>query len=316
MDFCGRSFFLISRRENWREACWRQLILPSPFDPKFGPMPSGKRQGDTSVDTPTKAKISRYFQSLGGSKCRGAASATARKFGLNKSSGPNLVKKYDAEIEAGKAKRKYKGGANKFSEEIEAEIVDVFKTDDTMTYREAAAVLNMPSSTLHKYATKKMDYRCLDQKVRPFPSEQNRTKRVIMGKKIVYVKGPVLNEFHQDEKYYICRTLRRKRKVRKGDKEGSAKVTYAAHRRHQTQVMFSGCCGVGPDGMPMKIHFEWVCEKKTAKRKSDYHAKGEVYQVSRVMDAKYFEAELRAIGKKIRSEYTKLGHAGQRCPSN
>jgi hypothetical protein len=223
-----------------------------------------KREGDTSIDTPTKAKISRYYQSLGGDKTRGAASATARKFDLNPSSGPNLVKKYDKEIADGEAKRKYRGKASGFNDGVARNIDAQFKADETSTYEEAAAELGMPKTTLYRYATEGMDYRCLGEKVRPFPSEDNRTKRVIMGKKIVYIKGPVKNEFHQDEKYFICNSHRRKRKVKKSDREGSTKVSHAHHRRHQTQVMFSGCCGVGPDGMPIKIHFEWVSQRKVA----------------------------------------------------
>jgi hypothetical protein len=267
-----------------------------------------KRKGASSIDTPTKSKISRHFQSLGGENSRGAASATAREFGLNLSSGPNLVKRYDKEIRDGEAKRRYKGRACNFTEELGNEIDAVFEADDTATFREVAADLGMPTSTLHDYATKKMDYKCLNQKVRPLPSPENRTKRVIMGKKIVFIKGPVKNEFHQDEKYFICRTLRRKRKAKKGDKVAASRVTYAPSRRHQTQVMFSGCCGVGPDGMPIKIHFEWVCQKKTAKRNSVHHKKGDVYLESRSMDADYFEADLKQIGQKIRQQYVELGH--------
>ncbi len=89
--------------------------------------------------------------------------------------------------------------------------------------------------------------------------------------------------------------------------EGSNKVSHAHHRRHQTQSMFTGTCGVGPDGSPMKLYFEWISEEKTAKKKSKYHAKGDVYKVSTTMNAAYFEHVLRANGKAIRALYRKLG---------
>jgi hypothetical protein len=133
-----------------------------------------------------------------------------------------------------------------------------------------------------------------------------------MGNKIVYIKGPAKNEFHQDEKYFICNSHRRSRKEKKSDREGSAKVFHAHHRRHQTQAMSPGCCGVGPDGMPIKIHFERVSQKKVAQRKSKHRTSGEVYYVSRTMDAAYFEADLHRRGKKNRAAYRKLGRAGTR----
>ena len=113
-------------------------------------------------------------------------------FGLNPSSGPNLVKKYDKEVADGDARRKFKGKATSFNEDVARKIDAQFEADETATYAEAAAALGMPKTTLYDYATKDMDYRCLGHKVRPFPSDENRTKRVIMGKKIIYVKGPVL----------------------------------------------------------------------------------------------------------------------------
>ena len=84
-------------------------------------------------------------------------------------------------------------------------------------------------------------------------------------------------------------------------------VKYAPHRRHQTQVMFSGCVGAGPDGRPMKVYLQWVCEKKEAKRTSVHHKRGEVYSVSATMNADYNEKDLRACGKSIRAAYKKLG---------
>ena len=150
--------------------------------------------------------------------------------------------------------------------------------------------------------------------VRPRPSEKNLEGRVQISRRIVANKGIFKNEFHQDEKYYICNSRRRKRKVQKSDKKGTEKVDHSHHRRHQTQVMFSGACGVGPDGMPMKVHFEWICKERTALRKSKYHKKGDVYYENAMMTAEYFERDLNAIGKSIRSEYRKLGssHANTR----
>ena len=274
-----------------------------------------KRKGDSNIDTPLKGKISRYYQQLGGESARGAASATARKFELGGSGGASRVKKYDAQIRDGIASRTRRLSSGRpfgFNDTLELEIDEVFKDDDTITYAEAGAQLGIPKSTLYRYATDDMDFRCLGHTVRPTPSEAQREKRVSMGKDIVAEVGPVKNQFHQDEKYFICNSLRRRRKVRKSDKAGSQKVTHAAHRRHQVQVMFTGACGVGPSGEPVKIHFEWVCKPRTALRKSIYHAKGDVYFESTTVDAKYFEADLREIGKKIRVHYKKIGKGGVR----
>ena len=81
-----------------------------------------------------------------------------------------------------------------------------------------------------------------------------------MARAIVENKGVFKNEFHQDEKYFIHNSNRRKRKVRRSDVEGTNKTSHAHHCRHQTQVMFTGTCGVGPDGSPMMLHFEWISE--------------------------------------------------------
>ena len=57
-----------------------------------------------------------------------------------------------------------------------------------------------------------------------------------------------------------------------------------AKRRNKGGIStFTEELGVGPDGMPIKIHFEWVCQKKTAKRNSVHHKKGDVYSESRSM---------------------------------
>ena len=71
--------------------------------------------------------------------------------------------------------------------------------------------------------------------------------------------------------------------------------------------MFDGAIGVGPNGEPVKIFFEWVAKKKTAKRKSKYHKKGDVYLESCNMDVPYYTNNLRKIGKAIRAYYKKVG---------
>ena len=184
-----------------------------------------KKKGDINHDNPLKAQISRDFQSLGGSSVRGAASATARKFNLKGSGAASKVKQIDSEVAGGIASRKdrpnsilHTGRKRGFNGCVAQAIDRVFDEDETQTYREAATKLDMPLSTLYGYATKEMDYRCLDVKVRPFPSEDNRAKRVEMGKEIVSEESPVKNKFHQDEKYYIANSNRRKRKVKKSEK--------------------------------------------------------------------------------------------------
>ena len=206
-------------------------------------MGKGRTKGAQGVDTPKKAQISRDYQAAGGSQIRGAAAAVARKHGLNPTSGPGRVKKWDAEIRDGvasRAKRRSSGRPKGLSPEVKQNIEDVFREDDTQTYREAAEKLGLPASTLHDYATKDLDYRCLNQTVRPYPSEANRDKRITISQGIVGTPAPYKNEFHQDEKYYIVKARRRQRKVKKSDKAGSAKVSYAHSRRHGTQVMFTG----------------------------------------------------------------------------
>jgi len=136
----------------------------------------GRSKGSICVTTPEKGKISRHFQSLGGESVRGAASATARHFNLHKTSGARMVKKYDNEIRDGcasRANRKSTGRPKQFNADIEAEIIDAWDDDDTRTYREVAKEIALPRSTLHRYATKDMDFRCLGTTVRPMPSDAN-----------------------------------------------------------------------------------------------------------------------------------------------
>jgi hypothetical protein len=77
-----------------------------------------KRKGDSSISTPDKARISRFFQAYGGEKERGAASKTTRNFGLNNTYGPRQVKAYDREGSDGEAKRRYIGKSSKFAPQI------------------------------------------------------------------------------------------------------------------------------------------------------------------------------------------------------
>jgi len=59
----------------------------------------------SSIDSPTKAKMSRRFQQLGGEKTPGAATQTAREFELRGSGAALRVKKYDKQIAASTFKR-------------------------------------------------------------------------------------------------------------------------------------------------------------------------------------------------------------------
>ena len=182
----------------------------------------GKPKGGSNINTPLKGQISRYYQRLGGDSVRGSATATAKKFNLKGSGAAALVKKIDEQVASGKASRvnrRSSGRPSGFNEEMEAAIEGVFEEDETATYREAAEKLDLPAKTLHNYATKNMDYRCLGTTIRPLPSEINRQKRVDSAKEIIAVDGPVKNKFHQDEKWYICNTKRRKRKKRRSDKK-------------------------------------------------------------------------------------------------
>ena len=106
-----------------------------------------------AVDTPTKAQISRRFQELGGVKTPGAATATANEFKLRGSGAASKVLKYDKEIVAGSASRKFKGRQSSFSADIEEAIDEVFADDDTQTYREAAKKVGVSAATLFRYAT-------------------------------------------------------------------------------------------------------------------------------------------------------------------
>jgi transposase-like protein len=124
-------------------------------------MGKGRTKGALGVDTPTKAQISRDYQAGGGTKTRGAASAVARKHGLG-TNGPTQVKKWDVEIRDGiasRANRRSSGRPKGLTPEVKQNIEDVFREEDTQTYREAAEKLGVPKSTLHDYATIDLDYR-------------------------------------------------------------------------------------------------------------------------------------------------------------
>ena len=99
-------------------------------------MGKGRTKGAQGVDTPKKAQISRDYQAAGGSQIRGAAAAVARKHGLNPTSGPGRVKKWDAEIRDGvasRANRRSSGRPKGLSPEVKQNIEDVFREDDTQT---------------------------------------------------------------------------------------------------------------------------------------------------------------------------------------
>ena len=152
----------------------------------------------------------------------------ARKHGLG-TNGSKQVTKWDAEIRDGttsRANRRSSGRPKALTPEVKQNIEDIFREEDTQTYREAAEKLGMPKSTLHDYATKDLDFQCLSQVVRPYPSDANRDKRIAISQVIVGTPAPYKNEFHQDEKCYVVNARRRQRKVRKSDKEGSTMVSY------------------------------------------------------------------------------------------
>ena len=278
--------------------------------------PSGmpKRKRDSDVDTPFKARVSRHFQSLGGAATWGAAAATAREFGIDGTDGSARVVRYDTQIRDGTARRKRSncGREPEFDEEIEEQIVEAFDANETQTYREAAETLGMAKSTLHNYMNKFMDYRCLTDTTRPLPTADNLEARLEQSQDIIDHDGPYTDEFHQDEKYFIINSCRRKRKVRKSDTQRSRKKRKAKSRSHQTNVMFTGCVGVGPDGEPIKLHHEWVSKDKTALRSSKNHKRGDVYKVSATMNKADFLQLLRAIGSAIRTKYVSLGLPGRR----
>jgi len=101
------------------------------------PTPPKKKKGrGKTVTTPEKAKISRYYQKLGGEDTRGAAVRTARKFGLTGSNGPARVKKYDEEVARNEARRKsVPGRPSTFNDDIAKEIDSTFKAKEEQTYR-------------------------------------------------------------------------------------------------------------------------------------------------------------------------------------
>ena len=63
------------------------------------------------------------------------------------------MKKYDKEIADGEARRKYKGKASYFSEDIARKIDAQFDADETATYAEAAEALGMPKTTKREIST-------------------------------------------------------------------------------------------------------------------------------------------------------------------
>jgi len=255
-------------------------------------MPSkGRPRGAKQVSTPLKSQISRYFNKLGGSETRGAAAKTARKFGLSASNGPKQVLLYDTQVLEGTASRSnrpHTGRSKGLTEGVKQNIIDLFNETDTLTYKDGAKKLGISKSTLHDYATKDMDYRCLSQIMRPMLRDPNIERRMEMSPDIVAAPAPLTDEFHQDEKWFKINTRRKKRKVRKSDKPGAQKVVQVVNRTHDTKVMFTGCPGVGPDGQPLKIDLEWVSKVTVAKKNSRNRPAGTKVLESTTMDREYF----------------------------
>ena len=82
------------------------------------------------------------------------------------------------------------GAKNKIDGRVARAIDRLFEEDETQTHREAAEKPGMDAATFWKYATEEMDHRCLDVKLHPFLSEDNREKRVEMGREIAAEEGP------------------------------------------------------------------------------------------------------------------------------
>ena len=72
-------------------ACVFEDNIPAQFVPS-AEYAMVKRKGDRNSDTPNKAHVSQYFQSLGGERKRGAAPATARHFKMRWSGACTRVK--------------------------------------------------------------------------------------------------------------------------------------------------------------------------------------------------------------------------------
>ena len=141
-------------------------------------MPPVERQPFGDVPTPLKAQISRDFQRRGGVLTWGAAMAPARHFGLKGRSAGDRVKRIDEQVARGDHKRKKRSGRpSMFSDDVAASLVETFDEDDTLIYREVAERVGLPKSTVHDYATKRMDFRNLSQKIRPKTSEKNLADR-------------------------------------------------------------------------------------------------------------------------------------------
>jgi hypothetical protein len=57
-------------------------------------------------------------------------------------------------------------------------------------------------------------------------------------------------------------------------------------------------------------------KSKTAQSTSENHKAGDVYFECGTIDAAYFEADLRKIGKKVHAKYISLGERSMRAPSS
>jgi hypothetical protein len=85
------------------------------------------------------------------------------------------------------------------TEGVKQNIIDLFNETDTLTYKDGAKKLGISKSTLHDYATKDMDYRCLSQIMRPMLRDPNIERRMEMSPDIVAAPAPLTDEFHRKE---------------------------------------------------------------------------------------------------------------------
>ena len=67
--------------------------------------------------------------------------------------------------------------------------------------------------------------------------------------------------------------------------------------------------------MPIKVHFEWVLQKKGAKRKSAYHRRVMLLRIS-LYGLGLLQSRLEAGRNKIREKYAQLVHGGARVKAS
>ena len=95
------------------------------------------RRGSSDVDTPTKGKILRRYQALGGNAVKGAATQAGREFGLKGTSVGTTVKKYNKQVSTGVAchndctrSKSDSGRRSSFGTAVSADIEAVWEEDD------------------------------------------------------------------------------------------------------------------------------------------------------------------------------------------